>query len=415
MGLLTAPFEKRATLANPDAFLSRWFGSKPTLSGADVNHDSALTFIPFYAANLVLSESVGQLPWGVFRDSATGSQPLRDHPLWPLLHDEANPEMSAIDWRTTAQGHLGTWGNHYSQTVRDGGGRPRELWPLLPNRMSVERSSDRRELKYTYRQPDGKPKEFRKDQILHIRGFGFDGLMGYSPVTLAREALGLGMATESFGASFFGNGAAPGGALQHPGTLNPEAHKRLRESFEDRHKGVANAHRPLILEEGMAWNQIGIPPEDSQFLETRKFQVNEIARLYRIPPHMLMDLERATFSNIEHQGIEFVVHTLLPWLLRWEQGVRRQLLTPSEKSAGITTKMNVEGFLRGDTESRYKSYAIGRQNGWLTVNDILRLENMNTIGPEGDSRLQPANMMPLGTVATPEPPTAQRVNGAALH
>lgn len=415
MGLLTAPFEKRATLANPDAFLSRWFGARETLSGAEVDEDSALTFIPFYTANLILSESVGQLPWGVFRESDTGSTPARNHPLWEVLHNEANPEMSAIDWRTTAQGHLGTWGNHYSQVIRDGGGRVRQLWPLLPNRMTPERSTDNRHLRYRYRKPGGQVETFAARDILHIRGQGYDGLIGYSPVSLAREALGLGMAAESFGAAFFGNGASPSGALSHPGTLTPDALKNLKDSFSGEHQGVANARKTLILEEGMSWTAIGLPPGDAQFMELQKFSVTTFARLYRIPPHMMGDLERATFSNIEHQGIDFVVHTLLPWLQRWEQGVRRQLFSGEEKRSGLTTKLNVEGFLRGDTKSRYEAYAVGRQNGWLSVNDILRLEDMNTIGKDGDTRLQPANMMPLGTKMVPAQQQQQRVNGAALH
>ncbi len=403
MGFITAPFEARSTLANPDTFLQRFFGVRETLSGADVNQETALTCIPVYAAILILSESVGQLPFGVFRRTDEGSQPERNHPLWSVLHDEANPEMSAIDWRSTSQGHICTWGNHYSQVVRDAGGGVRELWPLLPNRMRVERSNDNRQLRYIYRTQEGPERVFSRDKILHIPGWGYDGLIGYSPIAIAREGIGLGLAMESHGAAFFGNSAAPSGTREHPGSLTKTAFEHLKESFNEKNSGVANAHKPLILEEGMTWKQIGIPPEDSQFLETRQFQVREIARLYRLPPHMLADLADATFSNIEQQGRHFVVHSLLPWLIRWEQGIKRQLFTAQEKSEGLFLKMNVNAFQRGDTEARFKSYAIGRTNGWLTVNDILKLEDMNTIGGEGDTRIQPMNMQALGT---PEPQAA---------
>jgi hypothetical protein len=228
--------------------------------------------------------------------------------------------------------------------------------------------------------------------VWHLRGLSSDGLVGLSPIQLMRQAIGLGMATEEFGARFFGNDARPGGVLQHPGVLGNEAFERLQSSWETRHGGLSNSHRVAILEEGMQYSQIGIPPEDAQFLETRKFQVTEIARAFRVPPHMLADLERATFSNIEHQSIEFVVHSIRPWLVRWEQSIQQQLMLDRDRQKYFA-EFVVDGLLRGDTVSRYQAYATGRQNGWLSANDIRTLENMNPVDG-GDIYLVPLNMVP---------------------
>jgi len=234
----------------------------------------------------------------------------------------------------------------------------------------------------------------RRDEILHIPGLGFDGLIGYSPIAMAKNAIGMSLATEEYGASFFANGANPGGVLEHPGVIKDI--QRVKDSWNSAYQGSGNAHRIAVLEEGMKFQAIGIPPEQAQFLETRKFQINEIARIFRIPPHMVGDLEKSSFSNIEQQSLEFVKYTLNPWVVRWEQSLQQSLLLPSEKNS-IFIKFNVDGLLRGDYQSRMNGYAVGRQNGWLSANDIRELEDMNRIPAEegGDQYLVNGNMLPL--------------------
>lgn len=378
----------RSTTVGPT---SEWWALRGSMvAGQAVTPRSAMTIVAVYAAVRILGEGVGSLPLILYeRLPNGGKRRATEHPLYTILHDAPNEEMTAIVFRETLQVHLGLWGNAYAQIVRDNGGRVQELWPLRPDRMTVMRDEQGR-LRYVY-QTDRGVVVLRADEVLHIPALGFDGLVGYSPIAMARRTLGLAMAAEEFGAKFFENDARPGVVLRYPGKLSEEAYRRLRQSWEEAHQGVGRAHRPAILEEGMDITTVGIPPQDAQFLETRKFQITEIARLYRIPPHMLADLDRATFSNIEHLGIEFVVHTLRPWLVRWEQAIWLQLLTPEERKRYFAEHL-VDGLLRGDIKSRYEAYAIGRQNGWLSANDIRELENMNPI-PGGDAYWTPMNMM----------------------
>lgn len=270
----------------------------------------------------------------------------------------------------------------------------------MPNKMSVDRDENGR-LYYTYyRGTDEaiKNKEFavtlQPSDVLHIPGLGFDGLVGYSPIAMAKNAIGMAIACEEYGAKFFANGAAPGGVLEHPGTIKDP--QRVRESWQSTFGGSGNANKIAVLEEGMKYTPIGISPEQAQFLETRKFQINEIARIFRVPPHMVGDLEKSSFSNIEQQSLEFVKYTLDPWVIRWEQSIQRSLLSNDEK-AMYFVKFNLEGLLRGDYQSRMNGYAIGRQNGWMSANDIRELENLDRIPAEdgGDLYLINGNMLPL--------------------
>ena len=270
----------------------------------------------------------------------------------------------------------------------------------MPNKMSVDRDEDGR-LYYTYyRGTDEaiKNKEFavtlQPSDVLHIPGLGFDGLVGYSPIAMAKNAIGMAIACEEYGAKFFANGAAPGGVLEHPGTIKDP--QRVRESWQSTFGGSGNANKIAVLEEGMKYTPIGISPEQAQFLETRKFQINEIARIFRVPPHMVGDLEKSSFSNIEQQSLEFVKYTLDPWVIRWEQSIQRSLLSRDEKAVYFV-KFNLEGLLRGDYQSRMNGYAIGRQNGWMSANDIRELENLDRIPAEdgGDLYLINGNMLPL--------------------
>jgi len=309
--------------------------------------------------------------------------------------------MTSFVFRETLMSHLLLWGNAYAQVLRNGRGQPIALYPLLPNKMEVSRAANG-ELIYTYRRdseesrinPNSGTVTLRRDEILHIPGLGFDGLIGYSPIAMAKNAIGMSLATEEYGASFFANGANPGGVLEHPGVIKDI--QRVKDSWNSAYQGSGNAHRIAVLEEGMKFQAIGIPPEQAQFLETRKFQINEIARIFRIPPHMVGDLEKSSFSNIEQQSLEFVKYTLDPWVVRWEQSLQQSLLLPSEKNS-IFIKFNVDGLLRGDYQSRMNGYAVGRQNGWLSANDIRELEDMNRIPAEegGDLYLVNGNMLPL--------------------
>ena len=286
------------------------------------------------------------------------------------------------------------YGNAYARIIRKQG-HVTELWYLKPQYMTVERDTITGKIKYTYSDDiTNKTYVYKPNQIFHIKGLSIDGVKGLSPIAQAREAVGLSLATEEYGAKFFGNGARPGGVLEHPGILkDPE---KLRESWNQVYQGTRNSHKVAVLEEGMKYHSIGIAPEDAQFLETRKYQVNEICRIFRVPPHLVGDLERATFSNIEHQSIEFVQHTIRPWIVRWEQAIARALLSAEERTIYFA-RFNVDGLLRGDYKSRMEGYAVGRQNGWLSTNDIRKLEDLPLVATElgGDDYLVNGNMIPI--------------------
>ena len=373
-----------------DAGYSFLFGR--TTSGKPVNERTAMQTTAVYACVRILAEAVASLPLHVYEYQDDGGKKLvHDHPLYYLLHDEPNPEMTSFVFRETLMSHLLIWGNAYAQIIRDGAGRVLGLYPLLPDKMEVQRD-DKGNIYYVYsRNSDENPtfKEYgniklKAEDVLHIPGLGFDGLIGYSPIAMAKNAVGMTLACEEYGASFFANGANPGGVLEHPGVLKDPS--KVREYWNSVYRGVNNAHKIAVLEEGMKYQQIGIPPEEAQFLETRKFQINEIARLYRIPPHMVGDLDKSSFSNIEQQSLEFVKYTLDPWVIRWEQSLQRSLLLPGEKGKYFI-KLNVDGLLRGDYQSRMNGYAVGRQNGWFSANDIREMENMNPIPDEQGGNL----------------------------
>ncbi|MBQ1617758.1 MAG: phage portal protein, partial [Ruminococcus sp.] len=303
-------------------------------------------------------------------------------------------------FRETLMTHLLLWGNAYAQIIRNGKGEIMALYPLMPNKMSVDRDENG-QLYYTYTRSSEEAKTSETGRVillpkdvLHIPGLGFDGLVGYSPIAMAKNAIGLAIATEEYGAKFFANGAAPSGVLEHPSTLkNPE---KLREAWQSQFGGSQNSNRIAVLEEGLKYTPISISPEQAQFLETRKFQINEIARIFRVPPHMVGDLEKSSFSNIEQQSLEFVKYTLDPWVVRWEQNLQRILLNPDEKK-DYFFKFNVDGLLRGDYASRMTGYATARQNGWMSANDIRELENLDRIPTElgGDLYLINGNMLPM--------------------
>lgn len=358
-----------------------------TTAGKPVNERTAMQTTAVYACVRILAEAIASLPLHIYKYDEKGGKVMAiDHPLYTLLHDEPNPEMTSFVFRETMMSHLLIWGNAYAQIIRDGAGRVISLYPLLPNQMEVDRD-DKGNIFYTYtRQNDDNPNfkdngdiVLKKEDVLHICGLGFNGLKGFSPLAMAKNAVGMTIACEEYGASFFANGANPGGVLEHPGILKDPS--KVRESWNEVYRGSNNAHKVAVLEEGMTYKTIGIPPEEAQFLETRKFQLDEIARLYRIPPHMVGNLDRSTFNNIEQQSLEFVKYTLDPWVIRWEQSLQKALLLPGEKGKYFV-KLNVDGLLRGDYKSRMEGYSIGLQNGFMSPNDVRALEDLNPIPDE---------------------------------
>lgn len=377
-------------------------GGAETVAGRVVNEESALESTGVWACVRILAETVASLPLHLYRRrDDRGKDRATDHPLYQILHAMPNPEMSAFELKEALTGHLATWGNGYAEIETTRGGDVAALWPLRPDRMRVAREGGRLWYYYTVR-PAEPELRLPAARILHLRGFGSNGIMGYSPIMMAKQAIGLALATEEFGGRFFGNGAEPGGVLQHPGKLSQDAHDRMKRSWNDAHQGLERSHRISILEEGVTYQKVGIEPEAAQFLQTRKFQLAETARMHRIPLHMLGDLDRATFSNIEQQSLEFVMYTMMPWFVRWEQGIYRSLLTRDERQT-LFAEFLIEGLLRGDIQSRYQAYAQARQNGWLSANDIRDMENMNPVDG-GDVYLVPLNMIPA-TQAGLEPTT----------
>ena len=400
MGILSGLFKSRDKPQDRTAGSAYSFFMGGSSSGKRVNERSAMQMTAVYSCVRILSEAVASLPLHVYKYTETGTAKATEHPLYTILHDEPNPEMTSFVFRETLMTHLLLWGNAYAQVIRNGRGDVIGLYPLMPDRMTVDRD-DKGRLYYEYMvsgddAPINKKSTVRlsPSDVLHIPGLGFDGLVGYSPIAMAKNAIGLAIATEEYGSKFFANGAAPSGVLEHPGTLKDPA--RIRESWQQTFGGSANSNKIAVLEEGMKYTPISISPEQAQFLETRKFQINEIARIFRVPPHMVGDLEKSSFSNIEQQSLEFVKYTLDPWVSRWEQSIARALFSADEKKK-YCVKFNLDGLLRGDYQSRMNGYAIGRQNGWMSANDIRELENLDRIPEEegGDLYLINGNMLPL--------------------
>ena len=401
MGILSGIFKVRDKPENSTAGSAYRFFLGASSSGKTVNERSAMQMTAVYSCVRILSEAVAGLPLHLYKYTDGGSKEKAvGHPLYFVLHDEPNPEMTSFVFRETLMTHLLLWGNAYAQIIRNGKGEVVALYPLMPNRMTVNRD-DKGQLYYEYQTSTDEAKttksgtvRLKPTDVLHVPGLGFDGLVGYSPIAMAKNAIGLAIAAEEYGSKFYANGAAPSGVLEHPGTLKDPS--KVRDSWNEAFGGSSNSHKVAVLEEGLKYTPISISPNEAQFLETRKFQINEIARIFRVPPHMVGDLEKSSFSNIEQQSLEFVKYTLEPWIVRWEQSINRALLSETEK-ATYFVKFNVDGLLRGDYQSRMNGYATARQNGWMSANDIRELENLDLIPPElgGDLYLINGNMTKL--------------------
>ena len=401
MGIFSGLFKSRDKPENRTVGSSYTFFMGGTTSGKTVTERTAMQMTAVYSCVRILAEAVAGLPLHLYKYTENGGKEKAiEHPLYRLLHDEPNPEMSSFVFRETLMTHLLLWGNAYAQVIRNGKNEVIALYPLMPNKMTVDRDSNGQLYYSYYRGSDEAIRDtqntviLKPSDVLHIPGLGFDGLVGYSPIAMAKNAIGMAIACEEFGAKFFANGAAPSGVLEHPGTIKDPS--RVRDAWQSQFGGSSNSGKVAVLEEGMKYTPISISPEQAQFLETRKFQINEIARIFRVPPHMVGDLEKSSFSNIEQQSLEFVKYTLDPWVIRWEQSIQRALLSHDEKSVYFA-KFNLEGLLRGDYQSRMNGYAIGRQNGWMSANDIRELENLDRIPAEegGDLYLINGNMLPM--------------------
>ena len=357
-------------------------------SGERVDEKSAMQIATVYACVRLLAETVAGLPLHLYRftdDTETEKIRARDHPLYRLLYRQPNPEMTSFSFRETMMVQLLLWGNAYAQIIRDGKNNILSLYPLMPDSVEVDRDEKGR-IYYIYHAysdevPGNNNRDiyFRYDEIFHVPGLGFNGLVGFSPIAMMKNSLGTTLAVEKYGSAFFKNGAQPSGVLEHPGVLKDPS--KIRENWTQVYGGANNAHKIAVLEEGMQYKPISLPPEDSQFLSTRQFGVEEICRIFRVPPHMVQDLEHATFSNIEHQSIDFVVHTLTPWMVRFEQAIVKDLLLPEEQDIYFP-KFNVDGLLRGDYQSRMQGYATGISNGFMSPNDVRKLENLDLIPDE---------------------------------
>jgi len=403
MGIFSGLFKSRDKPKNRTAGSAYSFFLGNSTAGKRVNERSAMQLTTVYACVRILAEAVASLPLNLYRYTEDGGKEKAfDHPLYFLLHDEPNIEITSFSFRETLMTHLLLWGNAYAQIIRNGRGEILGLYPLMPNRMTVDRD-EKKNLYYEYMvSSDDAPinkkstVKLKPYEVLHVPGLGFDGLIGYSPIAMAKNAIGMAIACEEYGSKFFANGAQPSGVLEHPGLIKDP--QRVRDSWQAAYGGSGNANKTAILEEGMKYTPISIAPEQAQFLETRKFQIDEIARIFRVPPHMVGDLEKSSFSNIEQQSLEFVKYTLDPWVSRWEQAIMRSLFTAEEKKKYFV-KFNVDGLLRGDYESRMRGYSIGIQNGFMSPNDVRELENMNLIPDElgGNRYMCNGNMVDIGS------------------
>lgn len=430
MGVLRALLEGRGLeqsfVDNPKQWLIDMFGGRAPSSGVTVTPTTAMQCSAVYACVRILAETIGSLPRKVYRRRPDGGkEPDTDHPLYPVLHDQPNPEMTAMELFEMLEGHVALRGNAYAEIVRNGAGRVVALWPLHPDRVKVER----RDLALVYvvqvpgsslsvpGQPIRPASEVAlpADQVLHGRGLSSDGVLGLSPIQLAAEAIGLTIATERYGAKFFGSGSIPSGVMEHPAKMAKDTKEKLRAEWTELHTGLDNAHRLAILEEGMKWTQVGIQNDHAQFLQTRGFQLADIARIFRIPGVLLgLDDKTSTYASAEQFFLSFVVHTIRPWVVRWEQAFNAKLLTPRERETVFVEHL-LDGLLRGDIKTRYEAYAIGRTNGWLNGDDIRGLENMNPM-PDGQGAvyLVQGAMIPVGQAGKPMPAPGPAAGRAAV-
>jgi HK97 family phage portal protein len=390
------------TFQSRDPLLGSELGYGPTSSGVSVTPESAFNSSAFWSAVSIIAADVASLPLELIKRSKDGTtSAFTDSKTYELMHDNPNPEMTSMVLRETLQAHALTWGGGYAEIERNGGGQPLAIWPLTPDRVAPFRNAGR--VQYRIANVNKPDTILDASDILHVPGLGFDGVIGYSVLEKARDSIGMGLAMQRFGGSFFGNGSTFGGILTHPQKLTKDVKQGIRESIEAVHAGVDRAHKFVILGDGMTYTKLGIPPDDAQFLESRRFEIEEIARWFHMPQHKLNGLDHATFSNIEHLDLEYFKSCLRGWLVRWEQELNRKLVPSLERKTQYF-KHNVEGFLRGDSAARADYQVKMFQIGGLSINEIRELNDQNGIGEEGDAHFVPANLMPVDRALNPPAP-----------
>jgi len=366
-----------------------------TSSGATVSSNSALGVSAVYGCVNIISSVLASLPLFVYERTDQGKNRVRDDLTYKLLHDQPNKSQTSFDWRRLTAVHQLLWGAGISEIEFDKQGFPVALWPIPPWRVTVLTTQDRREPVYEIKLPDGRQRRIPQYRTVVFPAMGTSIFEWKSPITVHRETIGLAMAMKEFGAKTFGQGTNPAGIVYHPGKLSVESEDSLRKSMQG-YAGLSQSHRLMLLEDGMKWERVGLPPEDAQYLESQSWSVSEIARIYNVPLHLLQSHEKSTSwgSGLEELNAGFVTITLRPYLVQWEQEINRRLIFVDNRFCEFL----VEGLLRGKLKERYEAYAIGRTNGWLSANDIRSLENMNRInGNAGDDYLVPLNMTTAGT------------------
>ncbi len=386
-----SPENPSTPLSNPAEWLVEWFGGGPTASGVTVSEETAIRCGAVYACVSLLAQSIASLPLHVYKRTDDGRTKAREHQLFGLLHDQPNLNMTSAVCRELLMTHVLLSGNAYAVIGRNRAGRAVDLLPIFPHAVTVERKDGR--LLYRVSLEDGGQEIFDQSDMIHVPGMMFNGVTGLSPISAFRQAIGLALATEQYGAELFKNGARPGGVLEHPEALGKDARDNLRQSWQETYGGLSNAHKVAILEEGMTFKPLAMNSNDAQFLETRKFQVEEIARIFRVPLHLIAHVEKSTSwgSGIEQQSIGFVIYTLRPWLTKIEQELNRKLF---ERDADHYVEHDVNGLLRGDTKSQSEMYASAIQNAWMTPNEVRRTQNLPAL-PGGDGLLIQTNITPI--------------------
>ncbi|MFA5376879.1 MAG: phage portal protein [Dehalococcoidia bacterium] len=355
--------------------LARYLHGEDTWTGLDVDRISALGLPIVWACVRVLSETLASLPWILYKRTDRGKVRADNHPLFDILHIQPNPQQTAFMFREQLQGHLGIFGNAYANIIRNGTGYVQELWPLSPDSVKPYREKGRLLFEYTDR-ATGLKDILSENEVFHISGLSFDGIQGYAPLELNKQTLGLALAAKRYAAEYFANEGTPSLTLTSPGKLSEDAYKRMTKSWEESHSRWGKKHRPAILEQGTEAKEISASPDKAQLVEVQKFLTREVCRYYRMQPHMVQDMEDATYSNIEHQGIEFSVHTMRPWCVRWEQAALTQLLSEKDRKKYFPEFL-MDALLRGDTLSRYQSYRIALEAGIFNADEIRELENRN--------------------------------------
>ena len=372
---------------------SRFLSGEPlTDTEGDVDTDTALKYSVVFACCRVLAETFASVPILLYKKNGTEREAVTDLPIYDILHNVPNEEMSHFNFSEAMMMNMNTDGNAIAQRLFNAKG---ELVGLYPIKTEIDRDKDTKKLIYVA-DDGGQKRTFQRSEVFHVPGPSLDGVHGLSPITYAASAIRLGLSYEQFGIQFFRNAANPSGAFSNPGELGEEAYQRLKKQLKENYTGLKNSGTPMLLEGGLQWQQFSVNPTDAQLLESKNFQIEDICRIYRVPQHLVNKLDRSTFSNIEEMGLEFVVYTMLPHFKRFEECMNAQLLTSEQRRAGYFLEHRIDGLLRGDSTARAAFYASGRQWGWLCANDIRRLENLPPING-GDRYLEPTNMTEAGS------------------